>query len=49
MKIASVEKDENEGPEVVVVDDLVAGDRSLENAPSASVAGRTRSRAGKSE
>ncbi|MCI98305.1 hypothetical protein A2U01_0119608, partial [Trifolium medium] len=26
MKIASAKKDENEGPEVVVVDDLVAGD-----------------------
>ncbi|CAJ2633262.1 unnamed protein product [Trifolium pratense] len=49
MKIASAEKDENKGPEVVVVDDLVAGDRSLKNAPSTGVAGRTRSRAGKSE
>lgn len=46
-KEPSVDKSVGDDPDVVIVNDIVAGNKSLDKTPSANVVGRIRSRAGK--
>ncbi|CAJ2645642.1 unnamed protein product [Trifolium pratense] len=46
-KEPSFDKSVGDNPDVVIVNDIVAGDKSLDKTPCANVAGRIRSRAGK--